>query len=266
MIALTCTNLNWLGDTPEVQLKDQCAHGDVAFRVNDIEFLPLTDCNLTATGLYLLRTLESNHSESNSVTDGTNLLFAHCGHGLFPSKDSKHGFVISGCNHVADFAITHEGAMVVIVGKDGKREKVSIDDWKSAVLAFAMKVQEFYDTQPQRTAPAIPSAPSSSSSIAGLITTWHQRARSFCGCSRCHIRSRRLSVSRRAPESGAPTRSKIPRKPRRTSALNSKTSERANAPAEQVVGEGAGCDETKRGDDAHSGDEVAHVTLQASRS
>ena len=36
--------------------------------------------------------------------------------------------------------------------------------------------------------------------------------------------------------------------------------------AEEVVGVGAGCDEAKRGDDAQSGDEVAHVTLRASRS
>jgi hypothetical protein len=36
--------------------------------------------------------------------------------------------------------------------------------------------------------------------------------------------------------------------------------------AEQVVGVGAHCDEAKRGDDAHSGDEVAHVTLRALRS
>ena len=36
--------------------------------------------------------------------------------------------------------------------------------------------------------------------------------------------------------------------------------------AEQVVGVGAGCDEAKRCDDAHSGDEVAHITLRALRS
>ena len=35
--------------------------------------------------------------------------------------------------------------------------------------------------------------------------------------------------------------------------------------AEQVVGVGAGCDEAERGDDAHSGDEVAQFTLRASR-
>ena len=36
--------------------------------------------------------------------------------------------------------------------------------------------------------------------------------------------------------------------------------------AEQVVGVGALGDEAKRGDDAQSGDEVAHVTLRALRS
>jgi hypothetical protein len=155
MITLNISNLHWLGETPDEQRKDQCVHGTVEFRIRNTEFAksPKFDLNLPTTGLFLLRTLDSDHSESHSVTDKANLLFAHCGHGIFPSEKSESGFVIVGCNQIADPKVVHRGASVTIKSESGVEEKVDADEWRQAVLKFANQVQAFYDSQPVRLPP-----------------------------------------------------------------------------------------------------------------
>ena len=76
MIRLLVRDFQWIkgmNDDPG----DQCAHGRVILNVNDTEFVKPEDgiWTISASALYLLRTLSENHTAENSVAE-SNFLFS----------------------------------------------------------------------------------------------------------------------------------------------------------------------------------------------
>lgn len=138
MIVLQATKLRWLSDA------DQCAHGDVELRIDDVQFVSADtagdEITLTAAGLYLLRTLDSDHDLGDALVDG-NQLFPHCG--FFVTDEGHDGCRIIGCQTGADLSVaTREDT--VALSRDGRTATVPSAQWRSAVLGFVHQVEAFY--------------------------------------------------------------------------------------------------------------------------
>ena len=112
--------------------------------MGDIAFIQPSDGEWTvsAAALYFLRTVSSDHTKEDSVTE-TNYLIPCCGFSVVPDVESKYGFVIIGCPSGIDLTLTHSGADVTISFGD-KEATVSKGQWAKAVLTFSDHVQDFY--------------------------------------------------------------------------------------------------------------------------
>lgn len=141
-VVLRPMNLRWMsGDSDD--LSDLCAHGDVDFRVGDETLLGETNGkNLTvsASALYLLRTLSTPHTKTQPVGDH---LFPCCGMGMFDVSEQED-VVVLGCPNGEDFFVLHQDGRVVIENTNGRQWIIGWSDWKAAVFYFADRVQEFY--------------------------------------------------------------------------------------------------------------------------
>ena len=149
-IILKISNLHWLATGKEV-LDDLCAHGSVEFAVNNTTFLtpPDNDLTVSATALFLLRTLEKSHTPSASVCEH-NMLFAHCGHSMWYDDGN---FSLTGCNKWFDPQVLRHADLITITGGSGQEETVTAEEWKNAVYAFADEVKAFYAKANQKNIP-----------------------------------------------------------------------------------------------------------------
>jgi hypothetical protein len=149
MVTLEVSNLHWIAPAPE-DVPDICAHGTVRFTVGRLTFdeLAALDCTVSAAAMYLLRSL----SESYESADREHL-FPCCGFNLYESTDSDD-VVIMGCPNGVYVDVLHDRDGFTVCRPHGPAERVSSDEWHSAVYAFADKVADFY----RRSSPKRPHA------------------------------------------------------------------------------------------------------------
>jgi hypothetical protein len=142
MITLEVRNFNWVKGSVD-DPTDFCAHGRVMFRVNEITFVRPEDGEWTvsATALYLLRSLTLDHTKSNSIAEG-NFLFPCCAFSVWPIKD-KFEVICMGCPNGIDIYIRHREGKVSLSSSLGT-EIVTESEWKEAVIRFVTLVQTFY--------------------------------------------------------------------------------------------------------------------------
>lgn len=142
MITLQAQTLTWLntqGDSPS----DLCAHGTVLFVIDGLEFVTPTDeWTLSATAIYLLRTLEQDHTPDNQVGEH---IFPCCGNSMYDVEDSKDVLIV-GCQNGIDVSVVHRDGLVVVTSVDGDFRSVSESEWIEAVLRFSREVRSFYDS------------------------------------------------------------------------------------------------------------------------
>jgi hypothetical protein len=141
MIKLLVQELQWIKgskDDPE----DHCAHGRVFFTVNETEFVKPDDgvWTVSASALYLLRTLTENHTAENSVADG--YLFPCCGFVVLPIG-GRFKVLCLGCMNGIELEIIHQVDTVTINSSAGS-EVVPKTEWTRAVLDFTDSVRQFY--------------------------------------------------------------------------------------------------------------------------
>ena len=142
-IELEARDLQWIkGDKDDPG--DHCVHGRVSFRVNETVFVePNEIWTLSASALYLLRTLEDGHTDRDEVTQ-RNYLFPCCGFNVWPSNTGKYQVYILGCSNGIDVHVLLQNNLVTLQSLDGKSETVSFVDWVNAVLCFADEIMAFY--------------------------------------------------------------------------------------------------------------------------
>lgn len=145
MITLIAHQLCWIkGELDDPN--DHCAHGRIEFTVNETLFIKPEDGEWTvsAAGLYLLRTLSFDHEPGDAVTE-QNFLFPCCGHGLWLNENtSEFGVICLGCGTGIDVTVYHTENRMVELSLGEKKAVVSKAEWRSAVLAFAVQVTNFY--------------------------------------------------------------------------------------------------------------------------
>jgi hypothetical protein len=142
IIKLIVQEFQWVFGLDD-DLEDQCAHGRVLFRINDTVFVKPEDgiWTVSASGLYLLRTLFDDHTLENSVAEG-NFLFPCCAFTVW-TIGKRFKVYCMGCPNGIDIEITHQEGMVTIKSKTGA-EIIPRSDWIKSVLCFIDSVSEFY--------------------------------------------------------------------------------------------------------------------------
>ena len=141
MITLLPNRLHWINETADDPY-DLCAHAGVDFRI-DGETLIRPEVGIwtvSATALYLLRTLSKEHTKSDPVADH---LFPCCGHGMFEVEGSED-VLMMGCNCGIDFEIVHDGGDIFLTAADGTSHRIARSNWQSAVCQFSDAVRAFY--------------------------------------------------------------------------------------------------------------------------
>jgi len=168
MITLAPIRLHWIKDDGVDDPCDLCAHSPVRLEIDGDTLVAPADGNATvsAAAIFLLRTLERDHTEQNPVGEH---LFPCCGHAMYDTGDDD--VVICGCPNGSNVYITHDGSTIRLAIHDGRSYAVSLDDWRRAVYEFADVVREFYD----HSLPKTPADETESAGFAKMMAEWSRR-------------------------------------------------------------------------------------------
>ncbi|MGN6547172.1 MAG: hypothetical protein ACTHK7_19120 [Aureliella sp.] len=168
MITLVPTRLHWIKDDGADDPCDLCAHSPVLFQIDGKTLVDPAegDRAVSAAAIYLLRTLERDHTQNDPVGDH---LFPCCGHAMYNTGDED--VAICGCPNGSDVLVTHDDGKVRLVSGDGSIYVVSADEWQQAVNDFSDAVRSFYDLADPKT----PSGETDSAGFAKLMAEWDRR-------------------------------------------------------------------------------------------
>ena len=138
---ITAEDLTWLDD-PVNDPQDHCLHGHAVAQIGErtVEYT----CTVSATALYLLKTLTEDHAIGQD-----NQLLPCCGHFLIASEDLMNTTII-GCDYGEDWSVEHSGDHVILTLKDGYQVSVPIDEYRAEVYRFADKIEAYYNSCPPR--------------------------------------------------------------------------------------------------------------------
>ena len=157
------TDLYWIDgsmDNPE----DLCLHGHAIAYIGEekLEY----DCTVSATALYLLKTLTEDH-----IIHEDNQMIPCCGHFYVPDAKLEN-VTISGCGNGIDWTVKHSGKDVVLILESGRAETVPLEAYRQEVCRFADKIEEYYQLcSPKK----IPEDPFSRDGYIAFWNEWHRR-------------------------------------------------------------------------------------------
>ncbi len=141
---------HWIKDDDKDDKQDLCSHGEIFIRIADeiISDKKSGSWCLTASGLFLLRTLSKNHK----IGDLENFLIPCCGHFIIPNEKEKC-ISILGCNKGLDWNIEHIDNNVKLSTEKGTTIKISFLQYKSIILKFIREIEEFYGNPNEKQVP-----------------------------------------------------------------------------------------------------------------
>ncbi len=125
---------------------DLCLHGDVLVRIGE-QCLGDTNVTISATGLYLLRSLENNHLIGNEEH-----MLPCCGHAMYANKTLDTVEII-GCPNGVDWSIVHDGGKVKFMTESGYVSEVIVTEYRGAVMKVVSEVESFYQVSSDKILP-----------------------------------------------------------------------------------------------------------------
>lgn len=142
-------DIHWLKNSDEE--RDLCAHGQVKIRIGDEIIVDRrkkeNHWTLSAMAIHLLRTVEENHNEENSVGEH---LIPCCGHHIDHLKNELDVH-IQGCFTGINYWIEHKESIVILTSESGNQIEIEIDKYKEQVKKFVDKVEKFYkESKPKK--------------------------------------------------------------------------------------------------------------------
>jgi hypothetical protein len=145
-IFIRTTRLHWLDAFPD-DPSDLCSHSPVHVEVNGALLVKPEDgdCTVSASALYLLRTLSRPHDSTSRVGEH---LFPCCGHAMFDVGTPE--VLILGCPGGDDFDVVRSHDVVTLSRPGGFVHEVPFLAWREAVCAFSDAVRDFYERSPPR--------------------------------------------------------------------------------------------------------------------
>jgi hypothetical protein len=152
-VVLRSDDLHWIDRTSD-NPTDQCVHGEVELTVDGTLFVVPEggDWNLTAAGVFLLRTVTDNNTSSETASE-SNFLIPCCGFNPWLEGTDRYPLLIQGCNRGVNVFIEHLDHGVMLSSDDGKSVLVSESEWRKAVLGFVSEIDDWYARNPPRAEP-----------------------------------------------------------------------------------------------------------------
>jgi len=139
MFKINAENLRWKSGGADEPC-DLCLHGTTIARIGG-ETFEFVDGTVSATGLYLLRTLTENRIQNDDEPQQP--MLPCCGNTMIANEDLT-SVEILGCDNGLDWSVLHEHGEIKLITEDGNETAVSIADYTQEVYAFADKIEEFY--------------------------------------------------------------------------------------------------------------------------
>ena len=161
--SIEATDLAWV-DGSKDDVNDLCLHGHAVVHIGDckLEY----DATVSATALYLLKTLTEDH-----IIYMDNQLLPCCGFFYLPNETLDQ-VTICGCPNGIDWSVLHDGDWVILELEDGTKEKVSLTDYRAEVLKFADKIEAFYQSCSPK---VIPENELERNGYKAFWNEWHRR-------------------------------------------------------------------------------------------
>lgn len=162
-------DLGWLGNLAD-DTEDLCLHGHAVVYIGDavLEY----DATVSATALYLLKTLTENH-----IIYEENQMLPCCGFTLIANDDLTN-VDICGCPNGVDWSVIHEGDTVKLILENGTETRVSIDEYKKEVCRFADMIEAFYDSSKPK---KMPQDEFDKNGYIAFWNEWHRRRKAERG-------------------------------------------------------------------------------------
>ncbi len=139
MFDIEILDLGWISG-PEDDPADQCCHGTARVTIGEERFE--NPATLSATGLFLLRTLTEDHPLVGDSMNGGQMLPC-CGHFMLADPENQ-GVMICGCSNGIDWSVVHEEDEVVLGTTSGATTRVPLMEYRNVVGRFADRIEEFY--------------------------------------------------------------------------------------------------------------------------
>ena len=165
------TELYWINgdmDDPE----DLCLHGHAVAYIGGekLEY----DCTVSATALYLLKTLTEDH-----IIHEDNQMLPCCGHFYIPDAKLEN-IVISGCDKGIDWTVRHNGSNVILTLENGTEVTIPLKKYRQEVYRFADKIENYYKScSPKK----LPEDKFDHDGYIAFWNEWHRRRNaSFLSC------------------------------------------------------------------------------------
>lgn len=129
-------NFHWINGSADYP-SDYCLHGH-AFAIIGGQRVEYEDATVSATGLYLLKSLTQDH-----IIWEDEQFFPCCGFFYIPNDDHTE-VMISGCPNGEDWSVIHSGDTVKLVLADGTEECLPLEEYQEEVFRFCDKIEAFY--------------------------------------------------------------------------------------------------------------------------
>ena len=163
---IDATGLCWIdgsADNPD----DLCLHGHAIATIGK-EILEY-DCTVSATALYLLKTLTENHIIHKDIQ-----MLPCCGHFYIPDEKLENVY-ISGCGRGIDWTVKHHNSDVILIPENGMAITVPLAEYRHEVYQFADKIENYYKLcSPKK----IPEDKFSRDGYIAFWNEWHRRRNS----------------------------------------------------------------------------------------
>ena len=152
--------INGADDDPD----DLCLHGHAVAYIgkHKLEY----DATVSATALYLLKSLTENH-----IIHEENQMLPCCGFHCIPNKSLDHVDIL-GCPNGVDWTVKHEKNEVVLILEDGTEERIPIEEYREEVFRFADKIEAYYK---QCSPKILPNDKFERDAYAAFWNEWHRR-------------------------------------------------------------------------------------------
>lgn len=136
---------SWIEEDEDDPL-DLCAHGHVEVHVGTRTLA--YDCCVSSSALRMLKTLTEDHRRGGEDAQ----MLPCCGHFMVADETLEHVWV-DGCGNGVDYDVLHPEDTVLLVTEDGEEFRVSPEDYRREVVAFARQVEGFYSASSPKVLP-----------------------------------------------------------------------------------------------------------------
>lgn len=132
---IDATELCWIDGSAD-NASDLCLHGHAIVCIGSerIEY----DATVSATALYLLKTLTEEH-----IIYKDNQMLPCCGHYCVPDENLEN-VTIYGCTEGIDWTVKHSGSDVILILESGTEVTVPLEEYRQEVYKFVDKIEDYY--------------------------------------------------------------------------------------------------------------------------